>query len=296
VKELAEKGHAISGEKLWKELEEQHVVDRTWQSMKERFKKFILPRSADVTLKQLVAGVGTSPAVVVAKAPTEAEVVEEIDDDDNDGDHCRRSSGVAGAVGVVAVAAEQKRDAVVDDAPNKETSKSTPTSESRASGAWHPRMKRMRSDDVDNGQRDRNGGDADEQVVKRVVVENTSKDATTASTTDAVVELSRAQFDQLWNEVADTSDEAHSIARSAVDVMSRLHNVPRMVAAHALICCTGDVLLANELLRIGPDAMRARRHPMYFDYADDCAVASKSLHDRPPAYIQLRRRFCQLPD
>jgi hypothetical protein len=59
---------------------------------------------------------------------------------------------------------------------------------------------------------------------------------------------------------------------------------------YALICCTGDVATADELLRVGPTEMRRRQHPLYYEFEDDCEVM-RGVSVRPNK--NLRRRYIQ---
>ena len=93
---------------------------------------------------------------------------------------------------------------------------------------------------------------------------------------------------------APTADAERARASLLVGGLAQLHGVSRAVVLHCLLCCSGDAVLANRVLRKGPAAVRAERPPHYFEQADDLALAAGTLADRPADALERRRAYLGL--
>jgi hypothetical protein len=65
---------------MWQKIESQHVIDRTWQSMRDRFNKYIVPRTDDEELKQIFG----RPEAVLVKPRVSLSALNPNNDDHDD--------------------------------------------------------------------------------------------------------------------------------------------------------------------------------------------------------------------
>jgi hypothetical protein len=209
---------SVTGNKLWQQIESDCVVERTWQSIKDRFLKHIMPRITDVQFSELLAR--TAPIVVDRKRPS------------------------------VEVPVGASPDVEADEEPSQKCAR---VDEPHAAAA---------ADE-----------DADESVSE--------------------VDPAETQFCQ-----------------GVLATMSELYAVPSVVALHALLCCSGDIAMAGELLRIGHERMLARmtaaaearddklRNDGYFSFADDVGLRDGDesvLSKRTRESIRARWLFLEMP-
>jgi hypothetical protein len=206
----------VTGNKLWQQIETDCVVERTWQSIKDRFLKHIMPRITDVQFSELLAR--AAPIVVDRKRPS------------------------------IEVPVGASPDVEADDVPSQKCARV----------------------DEPHAPADE---DADESV--------------------SGVDPAETQFCQ-----------------GVLATMSELYAVPTVVALHALLCCSGDIAMAGELLRIGHERMLARmtaaaatradklRNDGYFSFADDVGLRDgdeTALSKRTRESIRARWLFLEMP-
>jgi hypothetical protein len=222
VKDLLNEGLSVTGNALWKRLEADNVVDRTWQSIKDRFLKILQPRITDPEMLSLLRG----------RTPIGGAIL-------------NRKRPVAPVVSSPAVTPE-------------------PVSTTSSTSNKRNRVAVNNNDDDDD--------DDDEDIVDPKEV---------------------------------------SFANACINVVGDMFGVPRDVAVHALLCCSGNAELAGQLLVLGPDGMRERmeklakengnalRDDQVFTFADDVMLRdgdAQILTQRSMDSIRSRWRYLEMPE